>query len=118
MAKQVVLRMAEQLQFDVRGISVDSDAPLVEAIATVNSLSSQMVIQQLRPSLEQTVFVNRRMAKDFRVSDHVEQPAIEYWNFGRFVAELREAGFHDRYIDLLQESLRVWENGFRGPLIP
>ena len=58
------------------------------------------------------------MAKDFRVSDHVEQPAIEYWNFGRFVAELREAGFHDRYIDLLQESLRVWENGFRGPLIP
>ena len=61
------------------------------------------------------------MAKDFLVSDDSEQPtqpAIEYWNFGRFVAELRNAGCTDRYIDLLQESLVVWENGFRGPLIP
>ena len=61
------------------------------------------------------------MAKGFQVSEDSEQltqPAIEYWNYGRFVAELRKAGYADRYIDLLQESLVVWENGFRESLIP
>ena len=53
------------------------------------------------------------MAKDFQVSDHSKQPGIDFWNFGRFVVELRKAGFDDRQINLLQESLVVWENDFR-----
>ena len=50
------------------------------------------------------------MAKDFQVSDGSRQPGIDYWNYGHFVAKLRESGFDDRYIDLLQETLVVWEN--------
>ena len=54
------------------------------------------------------------MAKDVDMSDLASQYGIEFWNFGRFVAELHRAGFHDRYINLLQDSLFVWENEFRG----
>lgn len=50
------------------------------------------------------------MAKDFRVADQLKKPGVEYWNFDRFVAELSQAGFSDRYINLLQESLVVWED--------
>ena len=54
------------------------------------------------------------MAKNVDMSDMASQYGIEFWNFGRFVTELRKAGFHDRYINLLQDSLFVWKNDFRG----
>ena len=52
------------------------------------------------------------MAKDIDMSDFAKQYGIEFWNFDRFVDELRKAGFTERYTDLLQESLVVWENDF------
>ena len=53
------------------------------------------------------------MAKDVDMSDLAEQCGIEFWNFDRFVDELRRAAFSERHIKLLQESLLVWENDFR-----
>ena len=53
------------------------------------------------------------MAKDVELPDRDKQPGTEFWNYGKFVSELRKAGFSERYIDLLQESLFVWENDFR-----
>ena len=53
------------------------------------------------------------MAKNVDMSDLAMQFGIDFWNFGRFVSELRKAEISERYIDLLQESLFVWENDFR-----
>ena len=53
------------------------------------------------------------MAKDVELPDRDKQPGTEFWNYGRFVFELRKACFSERYIDLLQEALFVWENDFR-----
>ena len=50
------------------------------------------------------------MAKNVDMSDLAMQFGIDFWNFGRFVDELRKAEFSERYIDLLQESLFVWES--------
>ena len=63
-------------------------------------------------AIEQVSGLFISMAKDFRVPDHFRGLGIAYWDLGQFVAELRVAGFDDRYLDLLQESLVVWENDF------
>ena len=54
------------------------------------------------------------MADRVEFSDPAMQPGLEFWDFGKFVAELRSAGFAERHIKLLQKSLLVWEVKFRG----
>ena len=43
------------------------------------------------------------------------QKNIEFWDFSRFVKELKEAGISDRYLDLLQKSLLPWHMGITLP---
>ncbi len=50
------------------------------------------------------------MAKDVELSDDARQPGTDFWNFGRFVDELREASVDEFYIGLLQDSMLVWES--------
>lgn len=50
------------------------------------------------------------MAKGIGLSDDAKQPGTDFWNFDRFVSELREAGFDDLYVGLLEDSLVVWES--------
>ena len=49
------------------------------------------------------------MAKGVDMSDLARQFGIEFWHYDRFARELQAADFSDRHIDLLQESLLVWE---------
>ena len=53
------------------------------------------------------------MAKGVELPDSDKQADTDFWNYDRFVDELRKADFSERYIELLQESLFVWENDFR-----
>ena len=50
------------------------------------------------------------MAKEIELSNDGRQPGMDFWNFDRFVHELRQAGFDDLYIGLLQDSLLIWES--------
>ena len=47
------------------------------------------------------------------MSDLAEQLGIEFWNFDVFADELYRASFSERHIELLQESLLVWQSDFR-----
>ena len=142
---EVTFPSGEEREIDVVGIRLTADGADCKLVEVKGRFDSQRALEQHIHRFNDTVqladthrsviqkavgcseaiqnvsglFIS--MAKDFQVSNDSEQPtqpAMEYWNFGRFVGELRKAGCADRYIDLLQESLVVWENGFRGPLIP
>lgn len=68
LARRVILRLAEERGYVVQGIKPNSGNSILAAIAEANGLNEQFVLQALRPRLQNEVFENRRLAKDFRVA--------------------------------------------------
>ena len=68
MAKHVMLGLAQDHRYNVDGITVDAEGSLLSAIAAINSTTDEFIMQEIRPSLESGVFMNRRMARDFRIA--------------------------------------------------
>ncbi len=66
LARQVIIQLAEKRGYKIEGISPDSSSSLLGSIAKANALEEQFVRQELRPRLEEEVFRNRKLAKDFR----------------------------------------------------
>ena len=66
LARRVVLRIASENGYGVEGVGPESPG-VYEAIATANNVSPRMVHIELKPALQQEVFSNSNMAKDFRV---------------------------------------------------
>lgn len=68
LARRVIIRLTEERGYKVDGIEPDSDDSILGAIAEANALDEQFVLQELRPRLQDEVFRNRKLAKDFRVA--------------------------------------------------
>ncbi len=66
LARLVIIRLAEERGYKITGISPDSSSPILGAIGQANALDEQFVLQELRPRLQDEVFRNRKLAKDFR----------------------------------------------------
>ena len=67
LARLMILKLASERGFQVEGISTDSAVNVFEAIAKVNDLEPQFVIGLIRPRIQNSVYRNSKMAKDFRV---------------------------------------------------
>ena len=67
LARLMILRLASERGFQVEGISTDSAENVFEEIAKVNDLEPQFVIGLIRPRIQNSVYRNSKMAKDFRV---------------------------------------------------
>ncbi len=67
LARLMILRLAGERGFLVEGISANSDVNIFEAIASANDLEPQFVTGLIRPRLQNSVYRNSKMAKDFRV---------------------------------------------------
>ncbi len=67
LARLMILSLASEREFQVEGISTDSEGNVFEAIAKVNGLEPQFVIGLIRPRIQDSVYRNAKMAKDFRV---------------------------------------------------
>ena len=67
-ARRMVLKLARERVYIVDGIDPQSDSNVYEAIAKVNSLEHQFVLSNLRPQVQQRVYREPMMARDFRVA--------------------------------------------------
>lgn len=83
MARRFILKLAEYRGHRVHNVDLNQPGHIFEAIGESNNLSSEMVLQELRPELERRVYRNIQMGKDFRVAmlqlclqegTHGEQP--------------------------------------------
>ena len=67
LARRMIVRLAVEQGYQATGISLDAAANVYDAIAEANRLDSRFVLGEMRPAIQDRVFRNPRMAKDFRV---------------------------------------------------
>lgn len=67
-ARRMILKLARDRVYVVDGIDPQSDANVFEAIAEVNNLEHQFVLGNLRPLIQDRVYREPLMARDFRVA--------------------------------------------------
>ena len=67
-ARRMVLKLARERVYIVDGIDPQADINVFEAIAQVNGLEHQFVLSNLRPQIQERVYREPLMARDFRVA--------------------------------------------------
>ena len=67
LARRMVVELAREQGYQVAGVPPDAAANVYDAIAEANGLDSQFVLGEIRPAIQDRVFRNPGMAKDFRV---------------------------------------------------
>ena len=67
LARRLILRFAAEQRYQVRDIDPEVAGDVFDAIAKANRLDSQSVLMELRPRIQNSIFKNIKMAKDFRV---------------------------------------------------
>ena len=68
LARRVILRLAAERKYTVEGIDPGGDGNVFDAIAGANDLESQFLLSEIRPLIQQRVFRNPNLARDFRVA--------------------------------------------------
>jgi hypothetical protein len=68
LSRRVIIRLMEERGYKVDGIEPDSDNSILGDIGEANALDEQFLIRELRPRLQEEIFLNRKLAKDFRVA--------------------------------------------------
>ena len=68
LARRLILRLAEEGGYQVDNIDPGTADNIFETVANVNNLDPQFVLQELRPKIQDEVFKEYRMTKDFRVA--------------------------------------------------
>ncbi len=67
-ARRMILKLAKDRVYLVDGIDPESDANVFEAIAEANGLEHQFLLSNLRPQIQDRVYREPLMARDFRVA--------------------------------------------------
>ena len=68
LARRAILRLAAELGYQVEGVSAAPSGNVFDAIAHTGELETQFVMQQIRPKIQNQVYRNPRMARDFRAA--------------------------------------------------
>lgn len=68
LARRVILRLASEPGYNIDGIDAESAAPILRAVGQANGLDEGFMRQILSRGLQEAVFRNRKLAKDFRVA--------------------------------------------------
>ena len=68
LSRRFILRLAAEKSYSVEGVGDKTSENIFDAIAHANGLEKRLVIQNLRPTLQDQVFRNPNMARDFRVA--------------------------------------------------
>ena len=67
-ARRLILRLAVERDYEVTGVEPGASGDIFAAIAAANDLESQFFVQEIRPEIQNRIFKNPKMAKDFRVA--------------------------------------------------
>ena len=68
LARRVILRLASERGYRVDGIDAAGTGNVFESVAHANGLETQFVLSLVTPEIQNYVFWNPNMAKDFRVA--------------------------------------------------
>lgn len=68
LSRRFILRLAEKKSYSVEGVDDNASDNIFDAIAHTNGLEKRLIMQNLRPILQNEVFRNPNMARDFRVA--------------------------------------------------
>ena len=68
LANREVLRLCSEMRFRVEDIDPAATESLLDAIADANGLDPTFVLSEIRPAIQDNVFKNQRMSRDFRVA--------------------------------------------------
>lgn len=68
LARRLILRLADDKGYKVEGIDPGASGNVFAAVADRNDLELQFFLQDIRPEIQQRVFKDRGMARDFRVA--------------------------------------------------
>ena len=67
LARHMVMKLAEERGYHVNGIDPNSPDNIFDAISRINNLESRFVLGAIRPMIQNSIYRNTKMAKDFRV---------------------------------------------------
>lgn len=67
LSRRMILRLAAERGYTVDGIGDDPADGVFDSVAEANGLDRQFVLNEIRPGLQNSIFKNLEMAKDFRV---------------------------------------------------
>ncbi len=67
LARRMLLRLARDSGFQVDGVDAGGPGSIFDAIARTNGLESQFVVLAMTPGIQDSVFSNGKLARDFRV---------------------------------------------------
>ncbi len=67
-ARRLILGLAAGAGYRTEGLDAAAEGNVFDAIAAANGLERQFVLQALRPAVQERVFRNRRLVRDFRVA--------------------------------------------------
>ena len=67
-ARRMVLKLAKDRVYRTEGIDPHSDGNIFSSIANANGLELQFLLDYMRPQIQERVFRESRMARDFRVA--------------------------------------------------
>ena len=67
LARRMLLRLARDRGFQVDGVDASGTGSIFDAIARTNGLESQFVVLAMTPGIQDSVFRNTKLARDFRV---------------------------------------------------
>ena len=67
LARRMILKLADELRYRVGDVSPYTSGNVFDAVAKANGLDSQFVLETIRPEIQNRIFRNPSIAKDFRV---------------------------------------------------
>ena len=68
LARRMILRLAERAGYPTEGITATTPRNIFKAIGDRNGLEGQFVLNELRPAIQNGIFRDMNMVKDFRVA--------------------------------------------------
>ena len=68
LARRVILRFASERSYRIDGLDAAATGDVFGAIATANGLEARFVLEEIRPQIQDQVFRNAKIAKDFRIA--------------------------------------------------
>ena len=81
LARLAIVRLAQSRNYVVEGVDPSAPDNIYSAIGLANQLEAASIIRPIRVALQQEIFTNRRMSRDFRVAMtqllHLEEPQSE-----------------------------------------
>ena len=68
LARRMIIQLAEGRNYDISSVDPSVSGNIYSAIGAANGLEATSIIQTLRVEVQNKIFTNRRMSRDFRVA--------------------------------------------------